>query len=140
MKNNTNKIFAQRKEILFAPDVVIDGYKLPGGEYRVSVTGASTIVGFSRQWLSQVHTRGGKTWRALQGEGFTGSHLEVRLTRNDLSGASIVKTISLDDFAAVIFYAASCGKKQSKARDTLARVYPARVSQKIRSMSNKAGR
>ena len=122
MKTNSNKIFAQRKEILFAPDVVIDGYKLPSGEYRASITGASTIVGYSKQWLSTVHIRAGKTLRELRSEGYDGSHQEVWVKRSQ-GGSTSLKTISLDDLWAIINYAANRLKREAKAlRRALGRV------------------
>lgn len=122
MKTNSIKIFAQRKEILFAREVVIDGYKFPDGEYRASITGASTLVGFSKEWLSRVHIRAGKTLRELRSEGYDGSHQEVWVERSQ-GGSTSLKTLSLDDLWVIINYAADRKKIEAKAlRRALGRV------------------
>lgn len=108
-------IRAERKTVVFSGEIKIDGYQMPNGEFRVGVTGASTILGFGKQWLSQVPTNRPKTLKALQGLGYTGSQLVARVTREQVSGASNVHTISLDDFNCLIAYAAMLGKKPAIA-------------------------
>lgn len=106
---------AERKTVVFSEEIKIDGYRMPNGEFRVSVTGASVILGFGKQWLSRVPTSRPGTLKALQGIGFTGSQLTVKVARETVSGASNVHTISLDDFNCLIAYAAMLGKKPAIA-------------------------
>jgi len=51
-----------------------------------------------KDWLPQAFRRNGRTLKVLQGLGFTTLQLEVIVGREDVSGASKVNTISLDDF------------------------------------------
>ncbi|MDJ0579038.1 hypothetical protein [Crocosphaera sp.] len=104
-------IKAKRATVEFCPGVTVDGYMLPNGEFRVGVTGASRAVGYSKQWLSQVHTRNGKTLKDLHLKGFTGSRSEVSVDRDGVSGSSKTSTISLSDFRELIKYAAIVGQK-----------------------------
>jgi hypothetical protein len=97
--------YFNRSIVSFCNALKVDGYQTPSGEYRVGTTGASTVVGFSKQWLSQVHSRNSSTLKALQEWGFTGSQIEGTVAERDgKSGASKVSTISLDDFALLILY------------------------------------
>lgn len=107
----------QRTTVHFTPEVSVEGYKSPDGEYRVGLVGASEAVGFARQWLLQVLTREGKTLKALQGLGFTGSQLEGEVAERGegVRGASQIKTISLRDFSFLITYAAAKGRPKAIA-------------------------
>lgn len=104
-------IRAERQTVRFFDGLQLEGYRMPNGEFRVSVVGASTVVGYGRQWLSQVLSSRPKTLKALQGLGFTGSQLSVRVGREGQSGASEAETISLRDFNRIIAYAATKGKR-----------------------------
>lgn len=108
-------IRAERATVRFFDGLEVDGYRLPSGEFRVGMTGASTVLGYSKSWLSQVHSSRPKTLKTLQGLGFTGSQLPVKVGRTDKSGASDSLTLSLDDFNTLILYAASKGKKAALA-------------------------
>jgi hypothetical protein len=108
-------IRAERQTVRFFEGLEVDGYRIPSGEFRVGLVGASEVLGYGRQWLSQVLSSRPKTLKALQGLGFTGSQLPVKVSRQDRSGASDALTISLDDFNLLILYAASKGKKAALA-------------------------
>lgn len=110
-----NIIRLERAIVKFCDGLTVDGYRLPNGEFRVGITGASTVLGFAKSWLSQVHTRQGKALKALQGLGFEGFTLEGVVSRDDISGSSKVKTISLNDFALLILYGATQKKKEAIA-------------------------
>lgn len=107
----------KRAPVEFCPGISVDGYQASSGEYRVGITGASLVLGYGKQWLSQVLSRDGKTLKALQSVGFTGSQFEgaVQERSAGISGASQVKTISLEDFKTLILYASSQGKKPAIA-------------------------
>lgn len=93
----------------------VDGYKLPNGDYRVSITGASETLGFNKNWLSRVTATEGKPLKVLQSMGFTGYRIDGRISRSDKSGASSVSTISLNDFKILIVYAAQQDKPEAIA-------------------------
>ena len=101
----TNTTRFERAIVRFTPGLSVDGYKMPDGEFRVGTAGASRLVGFSDNWLSRLTSRGGKTLKALQGMGFTGYQKEGSVARSDVSGASLVNTISLNDFCVLVTYA-----------------------------------
>lgn len=111
--NNTTK--SDHATVKFFEGLEVDGYRMPNGDFRVGTTGASQAVGFSKGWLSQVHTREGEALKALQGLGFTGSQQIGTVAREGKSGSSQINTISLDDFALLILYGAIKGKKQAIA-------------------------
>jgi hypothetical protein len=104
-----------RATVKFFDGLEVDGYRMPNGDFRVGITGASQAIGFSKGWLSQVHSREGEALKALQGLGFTGSQQIGTVEREGKSGSSQINTISLDDFALLILYGAMKGKKQAIA-------------------------
>ena len=106
-----------RAVVHFTPEIFVDGYKSPDGEYRVGLSGASEAVGYRSNWLLRVTDSGKKTLKALQDLGFTGYQLEGEVAERGegVRGASRVKTISLDDFSFLIIYAAAKGKPQAIA-------------------------
>ena len=70
-ESNNELIKAERSTVSFFDGLIVDGYRMPNGEFRVGLTGASEILGYGREWLGRVLSRGGNTVRALQGLGFT---------------------------------------------------------------------
>ena len=102
----------QRTTVHFTSEVSVEGYKSLDGEYRVSLSSASEAVGYEKTWVSQMVRKQTKTLKALQGLGFTGGIEEGQIAERSsgISGASVVKTISLDDFSFLIIYAAAKGK------------------------------
>lgn len=113
--NDGEPIRAERQTVRFFDGLEVDGYRMPNGEFRVGLTGASFVVGYGKQWLSQVLSSRPKTLKVLQGLGFTGSQIEVRVGREEKSGASVALTLSLDDFNRLIVYATSKGKQAALA-------------------------
>lgn len=111
-------IRAERATVTFFEGLTVEGYRMPSGEYRVGIVDASLVVGYSRQWLSQVLSSRPKTLKSLQGMGFTGSQIEARVTREDRSGSSTTATLSIQDFVYVIAYASSQGRKGAIALQT----------------------
>lgn len=107
----TNIIKAQRAIVKFCEGVEVDGYKLPSGEFRVGKAGASVAVGYGKDWVGQL---AGKSLKALQDNGFTGSEKVVNLDLINGGGAT-AKTLSLQDFRKLIIFAASKGKPKAAA-------------------------
>ena len=93
----------------------MDGYRTPSGEFRVGMASASVAVGYDKDWISQAVRRSGKTLNALSSLGFTGLQYKGIVSRENISGASVVQTISLDDFNVLIVYASGQGKKNAQA-------------------------
>jgi hypothetical protein len=106
---------AVRAEVKLGESIVIDGYMLPNGEFRYGPTRISLLLGYGKQWLSQVLIRGGKRLEALQGKGFTGSQIDAVVSREGISGASQVKTISFDDLCVLVEYEANQGNIKALA-------------------------
>jgi hypothetical protein len=77
------------------------------------MAGASTILGFAPNWLSQIINRRAKALKTLQGLGFTASRFEGSVL--NARGATTASTISLDDFALLIIYATIQKKKEAIA-------------------------
>lgn len=95
---------AERATVKFFDGLLVDGYRMPDGEFRVGVTGASQVLGYGREWLGRVLRRGGNTVKTLQGIGFT-QEIQKVATQSIRGGGSEAQTISLDDFNRLIVYA-----------------------------------
>ncbi len=103
-------IRAERAIVAFFDGLQVDGYRMPNGEFRVGLTGASRVLGYDRNWLGRVLERGGNTLKQLQGLGFTEEIVKVVTN----SGRP-PETISLRDFNRLISYAVFDGKKAALA-------------------------
>jgi hypothetical protein len=93
-------IRAERSSVEFFDGLLVDGYRMPNGEFRVGITGVSEVLGYGREWLGRVLSRGGNTVKALRSIGFTEEIQKVATN----SGRS-PETISLRDFNRLISYA-----------------------------------
>lgn len=107
-------IKAERQTVPFFEGLEVDGYRMPDGSYRVGITGASRVLGYSANWLGRVLGRGGNTVKFLRGLGFT-EKTEKVVTQSIRGGGSEAQTISLDDFNRLIVYAVNDGKKAALA-------------------------
>ena len=112
MNNSTRK--ADRATVTFFDGLSIDGYMMPDGEFRVSMTGASILLGFSKEWLGRSLSRGGNTVKALQGLGFSGK-TEKLVTRSIKGGGGTAETISLNDLQRILIYGVQQNKPQAIA-------------------------
>jgi hypothetical protein len=106
-------IRAERKTVTFFDGLKVDGYRLPDGEFRVGIAGASEILGYGREWLGRVLDRGGNTLKTLQGLGFTEETQKVATETS--RGDREAQTVSLRDFNRLIAYAVFDGKKAALA-------------------------
>jgi hypothetical protein len=105
---------AERQSVEFCQGVAVDGYRLPNGEFRVGKSSASLAVGFAKNYLTGLEKKSPKQLEALRGEGFTGLAVPVELDSIN-GGGTRAETLSLDDFTALVFFAAIKGKKQAIA-------------------------
>lgn len=103
-------IKAERATVKFFDGLEIDGYRMPDGEFRVSATGASILLGFSKEWLGRSISRGGNSLKALRGLGFSGQ--TKKLATN--SGRH-PDTISLKDFQRLLIYGVQQNRPQAIA-------------------------
>jgi hypothetical protein len=101
---------AERSTVKFFDGLEIDGYLMPDGEFRVSMSGVSLLLGFSKEWLSRGLSRGGNLVKALRGLGFSGQTQKVAVN----SGRP-PETISLKDLQRLLLYGVSQGKPQAIA-------------------------
>ncbi len=106
-------IRAERATVEFFDGLVVDGYRMPDGEFRVGIAGASIVLGYDRNWLGRALDRGGNTLKALQGLGFTEETQKVVTETN--RGDREAQTISLRDFNRLISYAVFDGKRAALA-------------------------
>lgn len=107
-------IKAERATVRFFDGLSIDGYMMPDGSFRVSLTGASTLLGFQKNWLGRILAKSGNPVKALQGMGFSGQ-AQKTVTRSIRGGGDSAQTISLRDLNALVLYAATKGKPQAIA-------------------------
>lgn len=96
--------------VKFFEGLEVDGYQMPDGEFRVGLTGASEILGYGREWLGRVLSRGGNTLKTLQGLGFT-----EQIQKVATNSGRPPETISLRDFNRLIAYAVFDKKKAALA-------------------------
>jgi len=106
-------IRVERQTVRFFDGLEVDGYRLPSGEFRVGLTGASLVLGYKENWLRRVLGRGGTALNALRGLGFTEQLAEV--VHETVRGAREVRTIGLRDFNRLMAYAVADGKKAALA-------------------------
>jgi hypothetical protein len=105
---------AERQTVSFFDGLQVDGYRMPDGEFRVGITGASVVLGYSDNWLQRVLSReSGRSIKALRGLGFTEEFQKVVSKTN--RGEREAQTISLRDFNRLISYAVFDGKKAALA-------------------------
>jgi hypothetical protein len=107
-------IRAERKQVPFFDGLEVDGYRMPNGEFRVGITGASQVIGFRSNWLGRALDRGGNTVKTLRSLGFT-QELKKVVTRSIRGGGSEAQTISLRDFNRLIAYGVVAKKKAALA-------------------------
>ena len=107
-------IRAERQVVPFFEGLEVDGYRMPNGEFRVGLTGASVVLGYSPNWLSRLLDREtGTSIKALRGLGFTEETQKV--VTETQRGDREARTISLRDFNRLISYAVFDGKKAALA-------------------------
>ena len=65
-------IRAERATVKFFDGLEVDGYRMPNGEFRVGLQGASLVLGFAENWLRRLLNREtGTQIKTLRGLGFT---------------------------------------------------------------------
>lgn len=107
-------IRAERETVTFFDGLQVDGYRMPNGEFRVGITSASLVLGYSDNWLQRVLEReSGRSIKALRGLGFTEETQKVvgETSRGDREA----QTIGLRDFNRLIAYAVADGKRAALA-------------------------
>jgi len=100
--------------LIICDGLTVDGYRMPDGEFRVSLTGASEVLGYAKNWLGRILSKSGNPVKALQGMGFKGK-IEKVVTQSIRGGGKEVQTIGLCDFNRLIVYASADGKKPALA-------------------------
>ncbi len=107
-------IRAERATVVFFDGLAVDGYRMPSGEFRVGIVGASVVLGYSENWLSRLLTREtGTSIKALRGLGFTEETQKV--VSETSRGDREAQTIGLRDFNRLISYAVFDGKRAALA-------------------------
>lgn len=107
-------IKAQREAVRFFDGLEVDGYKMPDGEFRVGLAGASRVLGYAPNWLSRaLNQETGTSMKVLRSLGFTEEIKKV--VTQTVRGPREAPTVSLRDFNRLIIYAVSKGKKAALA-------------------------
>lgn len=112
--HHMSTIRAEHKQVPFFEGLEVDGYRMPNGDFRVGIEGASKVLGYNRNWLGRALGRGGSTVKTLQGLGFT-EQIEKVVAQSSRGNDIEAGTISLEDFNRLIVYAVSKGKKAALA-------------------------
>jgi hypothetical protein len=112
--DESEPIRAERQTVKFFDGLEVDGYRMPDGEFRVGLTGASLVLGYSENWLSRLLDRKtGTSIKALQGLGF--SEQTQKVVSESSKGLRKAETVSLRDFNRLIVYTVSRRKKAALA-------------------------
>jgi hypothetical protein len=108
-------IRAERATVTFFDGLTVDGYRMPSGEFRVGLNGASRVLGFDRDWLrNAVERKTPRTVQALLEAGFSDKTQE--LTAQSNRGNTFKDTtIDLDDFNCCIIYGVQSKRKAAIA-------------------------
>ncbi|MEG4218738.1 hypothetical protein QUA27_25665 [Microcoleus sp. Pol14C6] len=115
--SNTNVDEAIKVEVAtvrFFEGLEVEGYKMPDGEFRIGLTGASLVLGYGENWLPRLlRKKEGVSLKALVALGFS---KEIQKVVSEASkDLKKVKTISLEDFNKLIVYTVSRHKKAALA-------------------------
>lgn len=107
-------IRAERATVTFFDGLIVEGYRMPNGEFRVGITGTSLVLGYAKNWLFRIlNGESRNQLKALQGLGFTEETLKI--VTETRRGDREAQTISLRDFNRLISYAVFDGKKAALA-------------------------
>ena len=103
-----------RATVVFFDGLEVDGYRMPNGEFRIGLAGASRVLGYGENWLKQSIENKARTAKALVGLGFSEKTEEV-LGQSKQGNYYKDTTISLEDFNCCIIYAVQNKKKAAIA-------------------------
>lgn len=107
-------IKTERQTVIFFDGLEVDGYRIPNGEFRVGITGASRVLGYADNWLGRIlKNTSGNPIKALRGLGFT-ENIQKTVSET-IRGNRTAQTISLEDFNRLIVYAIQDKKKAALA-------------------------
>ena len=110
----TEPIRAERATVKFFDGLEVEGFRMPSGEFRIGITGASLVLGYSSSWLYKaLRGESQKRLEALQGLGFTEKTLKIESETS--RGVRPAETIGLRDFNRLISYAVFDRKKSALA-------------------------
>jgi hypothetical protein len=107
-------IRSERQTVRFFDGLTVDGFRMPNGDFRVGITSASLLLGYSRNWLFRIlNGESRNLLKELQGLGFTEE--TVKTVTETIRGDREAQTISLRDFNRLISYAVFDKKKAALA-------------------------
>lgn len=112
--NGNEPITVEVATVRFFDGLELDGYKMPDGEFRIGLTGASLVLGYGDNWLPRLlRKKDGISLKALLALGF--SKKTQKVVSEPTKGSKKVETISLEDFNRLIVYTVSRHKKAALA-------------------------
>jgi hypothetical protein len=115
--SNTNvdePIKVEVATLKFFDGLEVEVYKMPDGEFRIGLTGASLVLGYGENWLPRLlRKKEGISLKALLALGF--SKKTQKVVSEPTIGSKKVETIGLDDFDRLIVYTVSRHKKAALA-------------------------
>lgn len=105
-------IKATQRTVEFPGGIKIDGFKLPDGSFRTSITSASTALDRSENWLYSIMTSQNKILADLIESGFSNQIILVDVLHcsNEIRQ---YETISLDDLGILLLYASLQGEPKA---------------------------
>jgi hypothetical protein len=108
-------IRAERATVVFFDGLTVDGYRMPNEEFRIGLSGASRVLGYSDRWLRDaIANETPRTAKALQGIGFS-ENTQKLLAQSNQGNIYEDTSINLDDFNCCIIYAVQAKKKAAIA-------------------------
>lgn len=113
-ENLETPIKAEHRTVVFFDGLDVDGYRMPNGEFRVGLAGASRVIGYNEDWLGIALKRSARTAKELRGLGFS-ENIKKVIAQSKQGNFLDDSTISLKDFNRLIAYATFKGKKAALA-------------------------
>jgi len=107
-------IRAEHKTVKFFDGLEVEGYRMPNGEFRVGLAGASRVLGYNEDWLNNVLKRSARTAKELRGLGFS-DQIQKVIAQSFQGNLLDDSTIGLKDFSRLIAYSTFKGKKAALA-------------------------
>jgi len=92
-------------------DLLVDGYRMPNEEFRISIKGVSVILGYQKDWFLTLRSTNPTKLKALQEGGFRYNPESVFIEKQGREKQALTQTISIKDLTTLITLEAFSGNR-----------------------------